>query len=393
VVERLTRIPDSARAFTMSATDAIRRFRIGTSLLDQMISLGLPVRDKGGERHFDQFDLINSSMYLGVSPTSRTTRRFWPPALNPPAGVTATSYEVSYQPVCPVPGHDGPCGYELAVPGGGRVRQAAPETGPVHEARVALPARWPDLPPQARAALAVTDGLVFSWLPPALATDLDFIAASGLADCAGVCRLLAAEGQRSGLATRKSYGLAVAPPFSVPHYWAEFLVGEVWVPVDPVLIVAMTGWGVLDRAQWPPHRSPGAILARVSEERVPLAAHAPVPGAVAAGSAAVGPVVVGVAPVGPVVVGVAPVRPVAVGPAAVGPAAVGTDWTSARLSMPTRMAGAIRETDPDCSVEDVTAEHVTAEHVTAEHVSTAGEAGVARENSAAREGVERARLA
>jgi len=275
IITRLAKVPDTARVFSVSAEEARLRYRMGVEILDSMVELGLPARDVDGTRCFDPFDLLNSSAHLGCSPASRIPRRLWPTALNQPPDVGAVSYEVTYRPSCPEPGHSGDCILSFALPGGRRARRIVRGGAPLPAvtARVRLGASWPELPPEVREALGAVTDLSLMWLPEAVATDLEFARATKLADCAGVCRILFEEGRRLNLPTRTSFGLAVAPPFAVPHHWAEFRVGGVWVPVDPVLIGAMVGWGALDRAQWPRHRSVGAILVRVSSRRVPFAVH------------------------------------------------------------------------------------------------------------------------
>lgn len=281
IITRLVKIPDKARVFSVSAEEARLRYRMDDVILDSMVELGLPARDVDGTRYFDPFDLLNSSSHLGCSPASRIPRRLWPAALNQPPDVGSVIYDVSYLPSCPEPGHSGDCVFSLALPGGRRVRRIV-RSGfppPAVTARVRLGASWPELPPEVREVLGTVADLSLMWLPEGVATDLEFARATRLADCAGVCRILFEEGRRRNLPTRTSFGLAVAPPFAVPHHWAEFRVSGVWVPVDPVLIGAIVGWGALDRAQWPPHRSVGPILARVSSRRVPFAVHGgkPVP--------------------------------------------------------------------------------------------------------------------
>jgi hypothetical protein len=255
-----------------------------TDLLNSLVELGLPVREHGGVRHFDPFDLLNSSAHLGCSPASRIPRRLWPAALNQPPGTGPTTYEVTYRPSCPEPGHPGDCVFRFALPGGRHMRLAVCQGTPVPHVttQVRLAVSWPELPQQVSEVLATVADLSLMFLPEAVAADLEFAGTTRLADCAGVCRLLFQEGRRRNLATRKSFGLAVAPPFAVPHQWAEFRVGGTWVPVDPVLINAMVGWGALDRAQWPLDRSVGAIFVRIASRRVSLAEHngKPVPVAV-----------------------------------------------------------------------------------------------------------------
>jgi hypothetical protein len=277
LVSLLLRIPDGARTFSTPIAEAWRRYRLNADLLEFMAAEGLPTYKAHGTIYFDHFDLLNASGHLGTSPANWMMKRFWPAALNRTAQMNPATYEIGYQMQCPAPGHRGPCRYVLVTPHGGRVLRIvdAGDTSVVERARVSLATVWPTLPPELCELLDASSGdLTFMFLPYSLATDLDFIRTTKLADCAAASRLLFQEGQQRGLPARLSYGLAVAPPFSIRHYWVEFQVGEIWVPVDPLLIKTMIGWGVLKSDVWHPHRSLGAILARIAPHRVALARHA-----------------------------------------------------------------------------------------------------------------------
>jgi len=105
------------------------------------------------------------------------------------------------------------------------------------------------LPHQVRDVLATVADLSLTWLPEAAAADLELERTTRLADYTGVCRLLFEEGRRRNLTTRTPSGLALAPPLAVPHHWAEFRFGGIWVPVDPGVHQRHGPMGVLDRAQ------------------------------------------------------------------------------------------------------------------------------------------------
>lgn len=276
LVALLVKIPDGARKFSVSGDEAWHSYRLSDEDLQFMAAAGLPLRRIGATVYYDAYDLLNVSVHLGTSPLSRMMRRFWPAALNCSSGTSEIMYEIRYQPQCPAPEHAGRCSYELAAPGGERVLRVvdASDTTPVLRVQVRMPANWPDLPREVCAVLdAASKDLVFMWLPRSLAGDVDFLRRTRLANCVGYTKLLYQESRQRGVAARMSYGLVVAPPFSIPHYWVEFRVGRVWVPADPVLINAMTGWGVLGRDHWHPNRPTGSIFARIASRWTPLAAH------------------------------------------------------------------------------------------------------------------------
>ncbi|MDW5324876.1 transglutaminase domain-containing protein [Plantactinospora sp. KLBMP9567] len=275
LVAKLRRIPDSARRFVETPASARARFLLRPAVLDLLTDAGLPVRRIDGTPHYDRHDLTNCSLHLSVGAAARTARRFWPAALRRVADAGQARYEVQYQIRCPAPGHAATCSFVLVLPGG-RVleRTVADGSGLRIAVQVSVEGRWPDLPAAVRRLLddAVAE-VEFMMLPTEVRYDTGFVRASGLGDCAGVTRLLVRRGRAAGLAARPAFGLIVAPPFAAEHFWAEFLVDGRWVPVDPVLIRTMLGWGVLDPAEWHPHRSIGAILSRIADDGVVLAAH------------------------------------------------------------------------------------------------------------------------
>lgn len=273
LVGKLSKIPDGERQFSMTPAEAWRRHRISDALLDFMAAAGLPFRGAGPGRRFDALDLTNVAFHLGTGPANRTSRRFWSAGLNRDIDSGPVTYEIIYRPACPTPGHAGACRYWMRRPGGRRVSVATADTRQELKVTVRLTTQWPVLPPEVCEVIDETKNLELMWLPTTIATDFRFIRSTGLADCEGAAKLLVHESRLRGLAARTSWGLIVAPPFSTPHFWAEVRVGPTWVPIDPLLLKAMTSWGVLDSMRWHPYQSVGAIFARVGSRRVALALH------------------------------------------------------------------------------------------------------------------------
>jgi hypothetical protein len=275
LAEKLRRIPDDARVYRRSVDWAWNRLRIRPELLLFLAEHGVPTQVSAGTARFDWHDVLNCAMQLGQGPVARAARRFWPVALRRADQGRPARYEVQYQTRCPAPEHEGPCEYVMALPGGKFHRQTTQPGGSAPGVAVVVEPRttWPALPPAARAALDVAGELDFMLLPEKIRRDVDFLLRSRLGDCCGVALLLARELQARSVPARTSYGFIVTPPFAVEHYWAEALVDDVWVPVDPVLIRTMVRWGVLDPAEWHPYRSIGAILVRVAAEGVPTMVH------------------------------------------------------------------------------------------------------------------------
>jgi hypothetical protein len=274
LLARLARIPDSAREFTVSTTKAVADLRLSTELIDSLVARGLRHRQTSDGLRFDASDLKNISMRLGASSSMLAARRFWAAGLTSPAGVEERQSIICYQPRCPAPGHPGPCSFRLATPGGVVDRvSASGDPGTLHEETVTIPTRWPALPGPYGEVLAAVAGLDFMFLPAALRTDLDFARRAGMCACEGTAQMLVAEAARRGLPARSRFGLIVAPPYSTVHTWAEFPVGDRWVPVDPVLLRSMIGWRILDPAAWHEGRSIGPVVAAIGDRPVPLATH------------------------------------------------------------------------------------------------------------------------
>jgi hypothetical protein len=277
LVARLTAIPRTARQFLLSAEHARRRYRVGIELLNLLESFGLS-ESRDGVRYFDNTDLINVEFYRGGGPLTVSLRRFWPAMLKRLPDCGPVTYQLEYDATCPDPGHQGDCEYALMVPGGQRTVRIAPsaEEEPLTRFAIERPTRWPELPEAARAVVDTVRDVKFVRLPRRFAhtwNDIEFVHTTGLGDCAAVAEILVERGNATGVRTRLAYGLMLAPPFSLPHVWAEVLVDEVWVPVDPLLVNALVGWNQLDGLEWPAYRSPGAALCRLAGGYDPLGLH------------------------------------------------------------------------------------------------------------------------
>jgi hypothetical protein len=275
LLEKLHRIPDGVRRFTVTPAQASAEHQLPAELLESLVEQGFPSQRAAGELRFERTDLLNVTMHLGFSPLALAARRFWASALNRDPTDGPAHYEIGYQVSCPEPAHAGPCRYALCLPGE-RVEEremAERVRATVATMHVALPTGWPALPAPVRELLDDARGVEFMRLPYPLRRDLDFIRSARLADCAGTAELLRTGARLRGLPVRYSYGLIVVPPFSTKHNWAEVRVDDTWVPVDPVLLTSMVTWGVLDGRVWDGYRSPGAILCRVSGNVVALASH------------------------------------------------------------------------------------------------------------------------
>jgi hypothetical protein len=276
LLARLTAIPQPAREYKLSAEQAGKRYRVGAELLDALASYGL-AQTRDGVRYFDNTDLINVEFHLGGGPLTASLRRFWPAMLKRLPDPGPVRYQVEYDADCPDPGHPGNCAYRLMLPDGQRlVEVSRSDPQPLVRLDIERPTRWPELPAQAREVIDTVRDVGFVRVPRKLGyewDDIGFVYATGLGDCAAVSQILVERGNARGIPMRHAYGLMLAPPFSLPHFWAEVLVDDVWVPVDPLLVNALVHWKALDGAQWPAHRSPGATVCRVADGYAFLGLH------------------------------------------------------------------------------------------------------------------------
>jgi hypothetical protein len=274
LVAKVGKMPDSARVFAISEAAAEADYRIGPELQEALLRAGLPCRQLGESRQFDSTDLLNTSLQLGLGSRQRKVLAWWARELERPYG-EVHSYRLDYRAGCPSPGHRSACEFSLLRPGPKRLRvvrdQSAGTT--LHSELFTLARTWPELPDRLLDLLHSLSTVSFLRLPEPLRWDTEFIRHRNVGDCSGFGRLLVEEGRARGLTARFCYGRSLTPPFSAPHYWAEFLVDDVWVPVDPILIDALTSWGVLDAKRWDRTASMGAIMGRLANRFRPIVLH------------------------------------------------------------------------------------------------------------------------
>ncbi|MEU4792130.1 transglutaminase domain-containing protein [Micromonospora tulbaghiae] len=276
LVAPLRRVPLWPRRFAVGPRAAFDEYRLDESHLREAVSAGLPCLPITDGPLFDRFDLTNLSLGLRLRTPQRAAMRFWAGILNRPVG-EVRRYEISIHARCPVPGHPGPCQFRVRTFDGAErvVRSDGAQDEPLVTAEVELHNDWPELPGRLRQLVAVMSPVRFYRLPESIRWDVDMMWRNRIGDCAAISAWLVRAGRRRGLIMRPSYGLIVSPPFSTPHFWAEALVDDRWVPCDPGLIEGLERWGVNQPGSWTPDRSPGALLARLSGRCTYAASHGP----------------------------------------------------------------------------------------------------------------------
>jgi hypothetical protein len=267
-------VPMHLRRFTVTAAAARARHHVGQDLAGLLVAEGLPYIGQGSARLYDDYDLGNLALHLGLPTVRRMSLRSWASNLRRNSERAGNELRVEVVPQCPVTPHGGPCTYQLLQRGGRREPIRAMAGGvPIAHYDACLAGHWPALPAAARELADEAAGLKFFILPEAIRWDLGFVARTGLADCGSVAEWLVRESARRGLRARFSFGLLVAKPYSVPHCWTEFLVDDIWVPYDPLLLNAMRQWAGLDQVSWHRYRSMGAVLYRLCGSFTKIASH------------------------------------------------------------------------------------------------------------------------
>jgi len=269
-------VPDELRRFRATVADAAAVWGLSPEVLATLVDLGLPADGAGRDARFDEFDLGNLALHLGYRSMQRRVIRSWARTLDRRAGAPARTVSVSYLPDCPDPRHDGPCQWEVAAPNGIVVRQADRGASALTLTHTATD---PDVTVPTALCGLLTDISRFDFwiLPSPLRADTAFLRKVRLADCGGAAALLMEEAAALGVTARRRFGLLLAEPYATPHFWCELLVGDSWVPVDPLLVSMLVRWGRLDAKQWPPDRSPGLLLLPLADDGPPVVRHRGVP--------------------------------------------------------------------------------------------------------------------
>ncbi|GAA2868909.1 hypothetical protein Acy02nite_40680 [Actinoplanes cyaneus] len=255
VMERLAKVPDRYRRFAIPASGALHKYRVPRDVLKHLLELGLPHTGGAGGPLFDREDLKTVVLMLGLPSPNRAALTVMARTLAA-GGRAEVNRTLTVQGVCPEPGHPGGCAFTLAPAlFAAGARPAGTDTYEV-KIRLAGGHRLFDLTPAERRLFDEVCRFQFHHVPYELNRSLRFMADSGLADCTLATNFLVARGRELGVAIRPATGLFLAKPFATTHHWVELRREDGWWPADPFYLTALARWGVLDAAEWPPHRSP-----------------------------------------------------------------------------------------------------------------------------------------
>ena len=265
----LREIPDGDRTFTVAREQAEREFGFDAAAIDELIARGLPHADDGDGPLLWTSDLQYLGVWLGCARVYQGVLNRWASALTSLSARAETAVAIRCRAYAP-PGTT----VELLTPGGGRVRTEAAAGGAPLGFETTMRGQLPRLPAELERTLAdlLADlaSYEFCWLQPPLEADLAWVRRKRIANCRSAAGLLVEEAPALGVEARLAHGLLLAPPYSTPHNWAEVRTDGGWVSLDPLLLALLARFAGLDAADWPPQRSPGAILLRLADPGTPL---------------------------------------------------------------------------------------------------------------------------
>ena len=271
LIARLRELPDTGRRYLCDERFGQLHLGLDSQLLRELAAAGLPCERGADGLRFEFGDLHYISLRLGFAKAFTWALRLWVSSLELFAAHRETSVSIAYMPQLTA----STCGAlgVARLPGGEQRRVPLAHGKPAVHAETAQVGAWPPLPQEAaRVAGEIADGLAFCLLPAVLRGDVALARRTGLADCFTAALLIVEAWQEAGLAARLASGLLVSAPVSTLHSWPELLVDSIWTAADPMMIGVMRDFGGLDAARWPPTRSVGPMLARVSESPEPLLA-------------------------------------------------------------------------------------------------------------------------
>ena len=271
LVERLLSVPNQLRLFACDPAEAKRMYGLDERLLGELTAIGLPYEATGDGRRYSYADMHYLGLRLGTAVFHLRTFAAWARRIRPSTGLDRSRLRVHYVPHLA----DGVTATEGSVllPDG-RIETMLHSQQPAAEAVVSLQWSWPAIDRRLAAVIeemSRADHYMFDLNGNLLD---DEYPGCVVTDCRLSARALAARCGELGYATRWSYGMIAAPMFSVRHFWVDVQVGDVWVPVDAVVLGLLRRFQAIQPADWPATASLGGLLVRLSEDWEPIVADA-----------------------------------------------------------------------------------------------------------------------
>ncbi|MFD9596424.1 hypothetical protein ACFWA9_27280 [Kitasatospora sp. NPDC059973] len=261
VVDRILRVPDGHRGFTVPQASLQKVYGVSGDLLEQLLDAGLPHGGTGEERRYDVLDLENVTVELELNSPNWMLMKTLGRAFDGELGRSRNEYRFRTTGRCPEPGHPGACDFAPSVmldaaSGSGEVTWESPVS---FVRRITLPAEEHWFGDTVLPLFTSVERLVFHLLPHDLSTDVGFARETGLADCRLAGHVLLDEAAGTGVRIRGASGLIMSAPFPLQHMWVEIEVDGRWTAADPFFLRTLARWRIVDSRQWPAHRSPGRI--------------------------------------------------------------------------------------------------------------------------------------
>jgi hypothetical protein len=231
-------------------------------LLELLLDLGLPHQGRGADRCFDKVDLDNIELALGLPGLRWTALKWCADSLRPYRSPAVLTHRLTVRAECTGRDENHRCDFRL-VP----QILAASDPGSVSRqstGRLSFRLTTKSLDHlfdgPVRAVIEQMRSVEFHLLPGNMEDDPAFVRANGLADCRLGSTYIVHLARAAGVEARPATGIFLVKPYAVRHTWVEFRVDQGWIAADPLLLNAFARWGMLDRTEWPAHRSPHGAL-------------------------------------------------------------------------------------------------------------------------------------
>ena len=264
-IAALGAIPSDARVYDLTPRRAELEFGITPAIASLLCDRGLPRSFSEGETRFAWSDLHYIALRLGTARLYLRTMRSWAHSLVNAAERGSQMISLRYRTYAS-PGAT----VDVLLPEGRRVTALVGPDQIVASLNVQMRNCERAFPSSVQRVLHEAAAFDFYLLPTALPDKLAFARRTGLCGCLIASQFVVSECRQRGIEARMAYGLMLAPPLGTHHGWAEILVGDVWIPADPLLLTILGRFGGLDASRWPCTFSPRAVLLRLADDETPI---------------------------------------------------------------------------------------------------------------------------
>jgi hypothetical protein len=264
-VEKVCKVPDKYRDFSVDTSDAERRFAIKAPLLAALLDFGLPHTTNEGQLSFNDYDLLNIGLDLRLPNLHWRFMRLWPRFLSAARKRQDPVYNFTLHFACPEPGHAGSCDFKFNPKFEDKVKaeRVSPQTFQFQQRPIS---EMFDFGDSIEPIIAEACRLKFHVLPGEISSDMKFVRDSGLANCQAASLWLTGVGARYGISVRPATGFFISIPYSVRHAWLEIRVGNEWKHADPFFLNVLAQWGLVQPSDWPLSCSPRSAVLHLASD-------------------------------------------------------------------------------------------------------------------------------